>query len=194
MSLPLEEHDIRTLYHKFDLPDLVAQWLKDPKNFQTANEYALHEALCSLHPEDALLCIALCLHSLEQTNSSPLLPPPLLGTTNQIIRNYGLEALERIDFQISNDDRMNIELVARDLTDLAHRLEQMDLPPHGYHPPAYEVILSALCIQANAQAEVARYVLKQFREQEQEQKTREMKPLSDIPFLKTFPVNDNRHN
>jgi hypothetical protein len=190
MSLPLEEHDIQTLCHKFGIPDLVKSWLTQPSEFHMTNEYALHEQICNLHPEDALLCIALCLNIIHKKHHPTA---PVLGTllplTADIITNYGPEAMERMNLDIPNEERSNIEYVARDLSALTRALESTEATLLEQPDNTLSIIMSALSIQAGAQAEIARYVLENFREQEQKNKSLEADP---VPFMKTFPVNDNK--
>ena len=188
MSTVLKDQDFQTLCHKFGLPDLIQKWLSSANDI-SENEYLIHEDLCNMHPEDALLCIALCLTIIENKyEKAAELIKPLHSTITNVISNYAEPALERLHLDLSQSDRTDIEFVAADLKDLAKGLENIE--PYLFENDNDRVsdILSALSIQAGAQAEIASYVLAGFKEQER--KTEEFKG-SDVPFLKTLPVNDN---
>ena len=191
MSIALKEQDLEVLHHKFGVPKLVQKWLSETKKTSSHHELSLHEDICNMHPEDALLCIALCLRIIEQEHDqlSSLLHSlhPLI---ENIIKNYGEPALERMNMDLHNSDRTDIEFVAADLQDLARAMEDIEAYIFEISDPILPDLLSALSIQTGAQAEVALYVCKNF--QEQEKKHTEFKADDTIPFLKTLPVNDNR--
>lgn len=186
MSTVLKDQDFQTLCHKFGLPELIQKWINSSEK-NSDDDYLIHEDLCNMHPEDALLCIALCLTVIQNKyeGASKHMQPFQLLIEN-IIKNYAELALERLHLDISQNDRTDIEFVAADLKDLAKSLEELE----SRLPKSDSVfqIIQALSIQASAQAEIASYVLAGFKEQER--KTEEFKG-SEIPFLKTLPVNDN---
>jgi hypothetical protein len=191
MSVPLEEVEIQTLYHKFGVPVLISSWIGDKNAFQTASEYRLHEEICNLHPEDALLCIALCLNVLtKRYNFSDTALSVLVPLTLSVIANYGHGALERLRLDIPNDARENIEFVARDLSKLARTLENLEPYLFDMHDDILSIIMSVLVVQAGAQAEIAQYVLSNFREHDRKSHT--LSAPAAIPFMKTPPVNDNK--
>lgn len=189
MSNALEEQEIQALCHKFGVPDLILKWLGETKEFHAANEYILHEDICNLHPEDALLCISLCICIIDKAyDQEKVISDKLRILSGEVIANYGHNALHRSHQSKRNDERLDIEFVAKDLTVLTNELERLENEIYDDEHPALSPVISALSIQAGAQAEIARYVLSNFREQEK--KNKEFDP-DIVPFLKTLPVNDN---
>ncbi len=189
MSNALEEQEIQALCHKYGVPDLVLQWLGETEDFRTANEYILHEDICNLHPEDALLCICLCLRVIQsQYKGGQIISEKLKGLVTDVITNYGHNALHRQPQETRNEERLDIEFTARDLILLANDLEDLENKVYEENYSDVATIISALAIQAAAHAEIAKYVLSSFREEER--KNREFDP-DIVPFLKTMPVNDN---
>ncbi len=191
MSILFKDNDFDTLCHKFGLPHLLQTWMASSKD-QEPNDYLIHEDICNMHPEDALLCIALCLKIMEKKYSEAArLLSPVQETIDAIITNYAEAALARAHFNLTQNERIDIEFVSADLRDLTKALEKIEPYLFEQDDHALSHIISALSVQASAQAEVASYVLTSFREQERQNTG--LKGTA-VPFLKTLPVNDNRHN
>ncbi len=190
MSIAQKDQELKALYHKFGVPEFVKKWIENSDESDDIPQYNLHAPLCNMHPEDALLCIALCLKVIHQKHihASKLLEN-VVEIMDSIVENYGASALNRDTKNFPDIERIDIEFVAADLDMLTYHLENIEPYLFENQDDSVSIIIHALYIQAKAQAEIASYVLKNFREQSHHNKTFKQQ---DVPFLKTLPVNDNK--
>lgn len=194
MSLLIKEQDIQTLYSFYGLPVRVKGWLSSPETYHPDDEFNLHEDLCDLHPEDALMCIALCCYVvLEDVGSSQILDfSELQECIDYLVSDYGFAALERIRTEADPDEDCDIHGVATDLTKLSHVLEEFENKIMMVQAEMLSSIMGVLSIQAGAQADVVRYVLSALWD-EGSDRLKDVPEVSTkpIPFYATPPVNDN---
>lgn len=194
MSLLIKEQDIQALYNFYGLPVKVKKWLSSPETYHQDDEFDLHEDLCDLHPEDALICIALCCYVvLEDVGSSRILDfSELQECIDYLISDYGFAALERIKTEADPDEDCDIHGVATDLTKLSRVLEEFESKIMMVQAEMLSSIMGVLSIQAAAQADIVRYVLSALWEEGSEER-KEAPEISaePIPFYATPPVNDN---
>lgn len=191
MSLLIREHDIQKLSKFYSLPSKVNLWLSDPKTYNPDYEFEFHEHLCMLHPEDALICIALCGHAITQHAAS--LPQinfsELEECVEYLLTDYGHSALKRMKADAEPDDECDIHGVATDLTKLSRILEELEAKVMMSNAEMLCTVMGILSIQAGAQADVARYVLSNLWQEQEHDVTKRSAP--EIPFYSAPPANDN---
>lgn len=189
MTLSLTHEHMNDLKTRLRVPVLIERWLKDEHSFHAADEYVVHEKLADMHPEQALLCIALSLDLFVKGPSlDQIVLAPLKQLVGHLIREYGPRAVLINQKDSSVDQDSDIPQVAHDLQILKEALEiaEPTIPYKRYNP--LNKIYSALLIQTGAQLEIARFVLHNLPKSD----VPKPKDLSGIPLqVKIAAANDN---
>ena len=196
--MPIAEHDIEQLCNRTPLPAMMRDWAKDPISFTEEAEYILHDTLCNMHPEDALITIALSIFIIDKSHQLPSTQwPVLIELSERTIIHYSEALISRTNDTNSNTaQHTNIEYVAHDLSVISDTLDKLCIDLHSQSYAPIFSIMSALSVQCGSQSEIADFTLDALATDKSGDSTltpfpEPPKNESDIPFLKMPPVNDN---
>lgn len=127
MFASMDENDVAKLSARFIVPIVVSRMLHDEEELDDIAEHAMQEILAELHPDTALLCLALCARHIAAHTPNVPISRALAAETETIIADYGplLLSFEHLDIpaEASEDIRDLLHHVPEDLEALADLLD-----------------------------------------------------------------------
>lgn len=160
----LTDEQVARLQTHLVIPSAVGDILRYDLDIEDDMQYGLHEALCEIDPDSALLAIALSAKQLAMRFTADI---PVAGSlsleADKIIEEYGPEWLTNFNQGPIDEDALHgiLQNVPEDLECLADLIDALGNGLIDQMRP--EVILcDILSIQARAHMEIADYMLKEI--------------------------------
>lgn len=160
----LSMEDFRDLHTQLVVPLAVADILNGYEPLDDEATYALHDALCDIDPDSALLAIALSAqHIAGKTIGKIPAAVALKFEAEKILQEYGPSWLAHMHGQEIDDDSLygTLQQLPEDLEALADLMDTIRLSITDDNHPASR-LCDILSIQARAHMEIADYILSEL--------------------------------
>ena len=153
----IEKTDLDKLYSFFELPSIISNLLAKNRELEADEEYAIHDILCDMQPDSALIVIALCARNIlpyvHNISSKKLLSHSAYVTGEYAQQWLDNACEENISGDVTNLQNLLME-IPEDLSIMSSMLTGCAASFVGKNNPVAR-ICNALAIQAASHSDIA---------------------------------------